>query len=398
MAIAIMGLAEEEAGDAAAGERFDIVDTPEAFAALRGEWERLCARVPGHYLGQTFDWAWACWRTVAAPRGRRLACVVGRSGARLVLVWPLAIDRDGWGGSIARPLDSETSEYSAVLVEDGPDAERRVRAALALLRGRRVCDRLELPNVHADTALERVLASQHSRTQAMRTGSMDAAWVSWKGIGSWEQYLDGLDSHERRELRRKTRRLQECGELSLEVVTDPAGGMAALDWSLAQKLPWLEKTGRRNAWIGEPEHRAFLAATLAAFAPSGRRIVFVLKLKEEIIATLLVSVDRVRTEWFFCAAHPGYARFSPAQVLRERALHWAFDHGLDCDLRIGEQRFKGFWCNRIAHTCTWLVANSARGRAALLALQLRKALLARLPPRVRSVLRTWAGRAPPPSA
>jgi CelD/BcsL family acetyltransferase involved in cellulose biosynthesis len=386
-----------ESDAAAAGVRaavtadcYELVTTPEAFLALREQWMQLCARVPGHYLGQTFDWAWLCWRTVAGPRGRGLACAVARSGGRLVLVWPLAIARDGGGGSIGRPLDSETSEYADVLVEDGPQAERRVKLALGMLRQARACDRLELANVRADSVLGRVLAALQPAVEGVRTGSLDAASVSWRGIESWDEYADGLEAKERRELGRKKRRLQEHGEVRFEVSSEPVRCAAIIDWSLGQKLAWLEQTGRRNGWIAAPEHREFLKASMASFGPSGRRVIFVLRLDGEIIAMLLCSVDDVRTEWFMCASHPGFARLSPAQILRERVLRWAWERRLDCDFRMGEQRFKAFWGNRVAHTSTYVIANSVRGRAFVVATRLRRSLAARLPPRARAALKAFA--------
>ncbi|MEJ6022105.1 GNAT family N-acetyltransferase [Ramlibacter sp. PS4R-6] len=378
-------------------DRYELVTAPESFLALRAPWDALCARSPGHFLGQTFAWARLCWDTVARPRGRGLACVAAWHDGRLVLVWPLATLRDGAGAAIARPLDSETSEYADVLVEDGPLARQRVAAAVRLIAQSCLCDRLELPNVRSAALLGQLLATQPSPVRSIAMGSLAAVSVRWQGIASWDDYAASLDSHERRELGRKKRRFEEAGPVRLDILRDPLEATAAIDWSLAQKLAWLEDTGRENEWIAPPGHREFLAASLSAFGAKGERLVFVLRLREAIVATLLCSLDGARMEWFMCASAPEHARLSPAQLLRERVLQWAWERRMDCDFRMGDQRFKAFWGNHVEQTSTWVVAVSARGRAFVMATRVRRGLAARLSPqaraRLRNVVRRWSAPA-----
>jgi len=118
------------------------------------------------------------------------------------------------------------------------------------------------------------------------------------------------------------------------VLGDAARCAPVIAWSLAQKLEWLARTGRHNDWITAPDHRTFLEASFAAFGESGRRVLFVLRLDEEILATMLSSLDDVRLECFMNVSHPAYGTLSPAQVLREQVLQWAYERGLDCDLRL----------------------------------------------------------------
>jgi CelD/BcsL family acetyltransferase involved in cellulose biosynthesis len=368
-------------------DSYEVITTPEAFLGLREPWGELCARVRTPFVGQTFDWAWLCWQTVACPRGRTLACVVARCEGRLVLVWPLAISHDPWRGATARSLDSETSEYSDMLVEAGPDAAGRVACALSALRRARACDLVELANVRADTVLASVLATSLPGPRPFREGSMTAASVDWRGVESWESYIEGLDAKERRELGRKKRRLEEQAPLRMDVLQDVSEAASVIDWTLDQKLAWLESTGRHNAWIATPEHRAFLKASMATLGPAGRRVIFVLRLGETIIAMLLSSVADTRLEWFMCASDPAYARQSPAQVLREFVLRWAYERRLDCDFRMGEQRFKHLWGNAITPTSTWVIGHSVRGRTLMACQRAKRALVARLPARARAALK-----------
>jgi CelD/BcsL family acetyltransferase involved in cellulose biosynthesis len=353
-------------------DSYEIITQPAAMFALQREWQELCARSTGHYLGQTFDWARISWETVARPRGRRLLCLVARRDGRVGLIWPL-VTRQGWTGSVARPLDSETSEYGMALVEDCADAERRVAAAWKVLRDNCGCDRLELENVRSDSVLGRVL----SDPAAPRAGfpqfvtSQDAPWVSWDGIDSWDSYLRRLDGAQRRQLGRKSKRLAEVGEICFEPVTDAAERDTLLDWMLAHKRAWLQKSRLHNGWFFSREYRAFLTASMSAFAPSGRRIIFALKLNGRAIAAQLSSVDHARVEWFIGAFDPEYGKYSPGQLLHERCLRWAFERGLDYDFRIGSEPAKFFWSNRVGQATNYVFANSARGAIYVLARKTR---------------------------
>jgi len=67
-------------------------------------------RVPEHYLSQSFDWARISWELIAAPRGRRLHCVVARDRVEYDDLAVRRISPGAW--SVLRPLGSETIEYT----------------------------------------------------------------------------------------------------------------------------------------------------------------------------------------------------------------------------------------------------------------------------------------------
>jgi CelD/BcsL family acetyltransferase involved in cellulose biosynthesis len=353
-------------------DAYEVIREPAAMFDLKPEWGELCGRSTGHWLGQTFEWARISWETVARPRGRRLLCLVARRDQRMGLVWPLVTLKD-WTGSVARPLDSETSEYAMVLVEDCIDAERRVAAAWKMVRALCECDRLELENVRSDSTLGRVL----SKSTASESGfpqfltSQDVPWVSWQGVGSWESYLRALDGEQRRELGRRSKRLAEGGELDFQPVAGPVERETLLDWMLTHKRAWLKKSGLHNRWLFSREYRAFLTESLARFAPSERRIVSALKLDGRAIAAQLSSVDGSRVEVFITAYDPAYRKYGPGQLLHERCLRWAFERGLDYDLRLGGAPAKFLWSNRVSQATNYVFANSARGTIYVQAKNLR---------------------------
>jgi CelD/BcsL family acetyltransferase involved in cellulose biosynthesis len=363
-------------------DSYQFVTDLDALRRLQRDWDELFARSTGHYLGQTFTWALISWETVCGPRGRRLYCLVARRDGKVGLIWPFVMYRRRLY-SVAHPLGSETSEYSTVLIEECVDAEQRIKNALKVLRATCECDRLELPNVRADSVLGSIL----SQSRGLALYTVDAPWVSWAGIDSWDTYFRALSGTHRSGLRRKLRRLREVGELRCEVVTDPVHCEAILDWMLGQKRAWLEKSGLHNDWILTREYRAFLSASTAVFAPSGHRIIFTLKLDGRIIAAELSSVDESRVEWFMGAHDPEYGKYSPGQLLKEECLRWAFDRRLDYDFRIGNEPEKLIWSNRVDKATTYVFANSAWGATYVLGRKARIEVVRCIPPERRASIK-----------
>lgn len=376
-------------------DEFEFIEEPARLLQLEPEWRDLCARSTGHYLGQTFDWARLAWEKIAQPRGRGLLCLVVRRDGRLAGLWPLVTYQQGWKGTVVRPLDSETSEYAMMLVEDGDDQEQRVAGAWQALLARPDCDMVELENVRCDTVLGRVLAASPTRGNYPHlTSVQEAPWVSWKGIESWDAYNKTREGNKRRELVRQARRLAETGELRFERYTDPAQCERMLDWMLQHKSGWVEKGGLPNncEWLWTPPMREFLVEGLGIFGPKGQRVVAALTVGGKPVAAQLLTVDGTRVEGFIAAYDLEYSRFSPGQLLQERSLQWACENGLDYDFRIGLQSSKSHWMNELAEVTNYTVANSARGAAWVAAAQARRAIASRIPQEYKERIKTALGR------
>jgi CelD/BcsL family acetyltransferase involved in cellulose biosynthesis len=92
----------------------------------------------------------AAWQTTGAPRGRALRIVVMRVDGQAVLIWPMTVGRFGlW--RLAGALGPEASEYDPVLVENGPEANERLRVAWQFVRHHCRADIVKVPFVRGET-------------------------------------------------------------------------------------------------------------------------------------------------------------------------------------------------------------------------------------------------------
>jgi CelD/BcsL family acetyltransferase involved in cellulose biosynthesis len=371
-------------------DRLEIVADPSALAALKEDWNALYARAAKPYFSQSFSWCWTSWRTVSEPRGRRLHCIVARRGGRAVLIWPFVTHRLGLL-TIARPLGPETTEYTSVLVEDGPETAARVEKAWTMLRQTCRADIIALPLVRAGSELHRLLAAQTIPAFIDRD---PACHVSRAMHESWDQYRLSLPSDMRKGIARRRRRLQEKGELVFEPSVVGPRRAEVIDWLLAQKRTWLAETKRHNPWLLTHEYRNFLIAVATDPDSSNGLLISVLRLGDQIIAADVFRRDRNRIEDFLTAYDPAFAAFGPGQMILEECLHWSFVQGLDFDLRIGSEGYKKLWTKEHIEVFSYEFASTYRGSlyvAVRNTAQRLSRLLYRVPPewrrRTKSLLR-----------
>ena len=97
--------------------RLEIVTDVQRLLSLKPHWDDLCHRSIDYNFSQSFQWCLASWTIMILPQQRRLYCLVGWLDNRMVLMWPFVKVRHGlW--SMLRPLASDTTVYSGVLVEN----------------------------------------------------------------------------------------------------------------------------------------------------------------------------------------------------------------------------------------------------------------------------------------
>ncbi len=359
------------------GDELRLLRSVAELDALADEWDALTARCPGYYVSQTREWAAAAWHQVAAPRGRTLCCLTVQAQGRLVAVWPLVTERHG-SLNVVRPLGPEASEYCTPLVEPGADESTRTQQLWRAAA--RLGDLVLLPNVRADSTLSGLLG----RAGWWRAPDLSAPapFIARRDYADWATYSrKNLSASLRQNLRRVRRRLAEKGSFTLSA-EDPTRSAPLIDWLLDSKKRWLDSEGLHNDWIGRRDYRDFLAA-LAERANSPV-VLFALKVEGTPIAVKLATVDPARLEshidvydqdWSFCA---------PGKLINEHCVQWAFERGLDFDLRVGDEPYKREWAPLSCATTTWYIATSWRGlpvvarrRAVLSSWQLR-AFLRRL--------------------
>jgi CelD/BcsL family acetyltransferase involved in cellulose biosynthesis len=305
----------------------EVVKDPGALQALQADWDSLFQRAERPYLSDSFEWAQCVWDTLAQPRGGQLHCLTIRDGPRLVLIWPLFRLRRHRFWQAVLPLNM-TLDYTDVLVEASPQAGALAQLAWRTLRQSVGADLILAERVRTDSCLHEVLVTEkasHTYTQRVR-------YVSWAGLQSWEAYQGRLP--QRRTLERKLRRLRECGAVGFELIEEPEGQGALIEWLLRHKGDWLAEKGLRPVWGDEPL-RDFLHAVARRVRRFGRLLTFALTLDHEPIAVQTWALDAHRLVSLHITYEPQWAKYSPGNLLLRHTLQWAFERQLLVDFNRG---------------------------------------------------------------
>ena len=300
---------------------------------LEDEWDGLAGRASAHPFLRP-GWFRAWWR--AFGEGTPLIVALRRDG-RLAAVMPLSRS----GGRLESPTNWHTPEFGP-LAEDG-DAARHLAEALFTYTGRSI--RLSFldgddPGVRecltaADRVGYRVLTRVLERSPYVPTD------------GDWSSYESSRPKHLLTELRRRRRRLEEQGKLSV-VSEDGRERLEELleDGFRVEASGW--KAERGTAILSDPRVREFYTEVARWAAAKGWLRLTFLRLDDRPLAFQYIVEDGDRIYHLKGGYDPDYAKFAPGTLLIHEILARAFADGVRSYEFLGdEDAFKLEWTSQV---------------------------------------------------
>jgi CelD/BcsL family acetyltransferase involved in cellulose biosynthesis len=285
-----------------------------SIASIAEEWDQLADEVGAPPFLRP-GWTTAWWNAFGRGSVRAL---VARTRDQLTGIVPLVRD----GAVLRSPTNSETPIFGFLTVDD--ESARQLVATLLAAPARRV----DLSLIREDDSGFQAL-KEEARARGFRTITQPvllSAYVSTQD--PWSEYQTTLSAKLRSEIRRRRRRLQELGDLTLLV----ADGSERLEDLLSEGFA-IEQSGwkgehgtainsspRRHRfyrevaqWAGE---RGWLR--LAFLRLDGRTIAFDLCLEANGVHFLLKT-----------GYDHDYEKFGPGMILRSMMLERAFSGSID---------------------------------------------------------------------
>jgi CelD/BcsL family acetyltransferase involved in cellulose biosynthesis len=286
-----------------------MVERYDSIAPLAAEWDDLadrCSAMPWLRPG----WFAAWWR--AFGRGR-LAILTLRRRDLLAGVLPLALR----AGVRASPTNWHTPEF-APLAEGCRDHEDLARALLAG-RLRRVDLRFIAPE-------DRGLAACRSAALAARCRVLERTLESSPFVeirGSWESYAATKRGAFLADMRRRRRRLEEQGSVTIEIAEGSERLDALLDDGFrVEGSGW--KTAQGTAIASRPETEHFYREIARWAADRGWLQLAFLRLDGHAVAFHFNLVAQGVHYNLKGGYDPGYARFAPSRLLHRELIERAF--------------------------------------------------------------------------
>ena len=183
---------------------FAVISTREGFDALEADWNDLFARAGrSAQLFQAFNWNWH-WANhfIGDDPGRtRLAVVTARRDGRLVMVWPLVLERRA-GLRVLAWMGEPVSQYGDVLAEDGPLQLQWLHDSWSFINTALRPDLARLNKTRADSVVAPLLVE----LGAMSTQQLEAPYLDLASAPTFEDYAERYPSKARKNRRRLARR------------------------------------------------------------------------------------------------------------------------------------------------------------------------------------------------
>jgi CelD/BcsL family acetyltransferase involved in cellulose biosynthesis len=256
----------------ASSDRFGVVNDRAGLDALEPEWNDLFRRAGRDiHVFQTFNWNWHWANHYLRParEAPALAIVTVHRHGRLVLLWPLVMERSG-GLTVLRWMGEPVSQYGDVLVDDVPDRQALLQRSFAFIASELRPDVIHLRKVRADANAGPLLRAMRMRPVAVA----DAPYLHLASAPDFAHYERRYSAKARKNRRRLMRRLEERGPIAIErhAGTTEAGVIAHA--AIVSKGAWTRSTGRIAAAISDRRFAAFFADVVEARThPAGCGIV-----------------------------------------------------------------------------------------------------------------------------
>jgi CelD/BcsL family acetyltransferase involved in cellulose biosynthesis len=363
-----MGLAQaapEDRATAAPALQVCTITDRQGLLDLQPAWDALLGDAGVDHPFLSHEWVRTWWECFGA--GHELHVLVVKDGERPIAIVPLMRSEGRFYGLRVRRLEIignvHTQRFDVISGPRRPEAYRAIWRTL--LRQKALWDVLVLSHLPADSPTLTMLTSL-AREDGYLTGVWRSAEMPYIPIeGSWDAYFNQLSPKVRANLRRRGKRLQQFGDVRMEVVGSGQDVEGALEEGLRiEAAGWKGRTGTAIA-SDEATHRFYsLLARRAALRGwlrlhflkvGGRRIAFDFSLLYADKAYLLKP-----------AYDPEFAACSPYSQLLVRSLQDHFDRGVkEFDFLGQEDVWKFDWTTR-TRSQEWLYVMPASPRMRLL--------------------------------
>jgi CelD/BcsL family acetyltransferase involved in cellulose biosynthesis len=284
--------------------------------------------------------------------GKELEVVAVRTGS-LRAIAPLVAN----GRTLAAPVNQETPGYALLAA----DPESRIRLAREILDRRPAS--VEMLRVSEADVEVLDAAARQAHFRVVKELMQRSPYISVDQ--SWEDYSGSLNKKFRKDLARRIRRLEEQGEMAIEVHDGTERLDQLLDQAFAiESLGW---KGEQGTAIGSDGRTSSFYRAIARWAAErGWLRLWFLRIDGRAIAFCLDVDDGVAYYGLKVAHDPAHAKVSPGMILQDETIKYTFDRNLLRYEFLGtDEPYKLKWTKDCHDLIAWRAfSRGPRGRAA----------------------------------
>lgn len=331
----------------------------EGLSSAREAWADALAHGVA-YGFQAFEWADAWQRTIGQAEGvRALVAELRDAGGRTVMLWPLAIHREG-RLRVLRFLGGVVTDYNAPIM-DPMFVQQFAAGAIdrlwdAVLRALPRVDLVWLRRMPA--LIEGVVNPMTQLAQSRHTENAYAATLpdtaeAFKASRSPKHFADA---------RRQLRRLNEIAPVVMveRALGDQAKELTAV-MAVQKSRRWHESNGRDL--FAEPGYLDFYQSLAAGPLAWSDTAVCGLQVGQTTVATHWGIIFRGRHYWLMPGYEAGeWGKFSSGRLLMQHMIDWSIAQGLTVfDLTVGDEDYKKAWADHTLDLHEWVSPRTPAG-------------------------------------
>ena len=359
-----MAMAIEAADEAARLEPslvFEIVATRAGFDGLETDWNALFARAGrSAQVFQGFNWNWH-WANhfLVDKRGRMsLAVATGRRDGRLVMVWPLVMEKSS-GLRVLAWMGEPVSQYGDVLMDEGTCGRTELAAAWAFIVAELRPDLARLNKTRADSVIAPLLAN----LGAISTQQLEAPYLDLASAPTFAAYEERYSSKERKNRKRLARRLEEQGAVSYVAFGEGGDAARIARSAIELKRVWLRDKGLVSPALADSRTLAFFEAAAADQGRPADIRVAALMCGERIAAVEIAFKCRERMAIHIMAYDRAFEKAASGILLLERMIATSLENGVGvCDLMAPGDGYKKEWADGAVRVADFAVPLTVKGR------------------------------------
>ncbi len=333
-----------------------LVRTRAAFDALEADWNALFAEAGrSEHMFLTFNWLWH-WANHYLPASAELAIVTGRRDGRLVLVWPLLIERPAGLRQLAF-MGAPVSQYGDVLV--ATDHLDLLEQAWAFVLQTAKPDLVRLTKLRADATLAPLLTAKGFRV----TSAEEAPAASLSAAATYPDFEQRFSSKLRKNRSRQLRRLQERGPVEIKVLAGTPQSAGAARATMTLKRGWLNSRGLISKAFADVRIDAFFADAVSSTTRPCGVAISVLSSNGE-CADVSVSVTcKGRRAIHILAYALKFEKVGAGNHHLEVALQTAYADGIEIyDFLAPRHAYKMEWADTVVSVADHALALSPLGK------------------------------------
>ncbi len=347
---------------------FGLIDTFQDLEAHAAEWTALQQRAGGdssafHSFGFVAAWAkiWLHDADGTPSRCRRLAILTARQNGRLVMVWPLVVERQ-LGLKIVSWLGQPVAQYGDVLLDDVSDPDGLIEEGWLEIERRLSPDVVRLRKVREDAVitpfLVRLGLSPVCRREAPATRLR-------AGRDDGQSFEHDLSTKARKNRRRLMRRLEEAGEVRFLQLQGDAKACEVALHGLAQKRRWLRQKGLYSTAFRGPRLDRFVADVIGSQPAAAGARVYALMVDGRPAAVALGFVSAGRLALHTISYAGAFEKAGAGVLNLEAVLRAAEEEGLTAvDFLAPNADYKMAWADIVVPVCDYVASITLRGRIA----------------------------------